>query len=63
MTENALALIEEKKVAEYFVAQGLDPVIEAIRKEVTGIVSDISTKAGRDEIRSRAAKLARSLSG
>ena len=58
-SSNALAIIEEKNVARYFEPQGLDPVIEKIRAEVTSIVSDISTKTGREEIRSRAAKLAR----
>src|SRR4051812_14164349 len=60
MSENALAIIEEKNVAEYFKPQGLDPIIEAIRKEVTGIVPDISTKKGREEIASLAYKVAKS---
>ncbi len=60
MTENALAPIEEKNVAQYFVAKGLDPIIEKIREEVTSVVSDISTAKGRDEIRSRAHKVAKS---
>lgn len=60
MTENALALIEEKNLAQYFAPKGLDPVIEAIRTEVMGVVGDISTEKGRDEIRSRAFKVAKS---
>lgn len=59
-TSTALAIIESKDPAEFYVANGLDPVIEAIRKEVTGIVPDISTKKGRDEIASRAYKVAKS---
>jgi hypothetical protein len=60
MTENALAILEQKNVADYFVANGLDPIIEKIRQEVTGFVPDISTAQGRKEIASLAYKVAQS---
>ena len=60
MTENALAIIEKKNVAQYFMANGLDPILEKIRQEVTGIVLDISTDKGRKEIASLAYKVAKS---
>ena len=55
----ALALIEKKDVASYFAAKGLDPIIQKIREEATSVVGDISTPKGRDEIRSRAFKVAK----
>ena len=60
MTDTALALIEPKNLSTYFAPQGLDPIIEKIRAEVTGIVPDISTEKGRKEIASLAYKVAKS---
>ena len=60
MTDNALALIEPKNAAQYFTANGLDPVFEKIREQATGLVTDISTDKGRKEIASLAYKVAKS---
>lgn len=59
-TSTALVLIQQKDAPQYFVANGLDPIIEKIRAEVTGIVPDISTPKGRKEIASLAYKVAQS---
>lgn len=49
-----LIVIKPAQLAEVFVENGLDPFIELIKKEVEGIVPDVSTKKGRDAIKSRA---------
>lgn len=59
-TSTALVLIQQKDAPQFFVANGLDPIIEKIRAEVTGIVPDISTPKGRKEIASLAYKVAQS---
>jgi colicin import membrane protein len=58
--QNALTIINQGNVAQYFVEKGLDPIIERIRKEVKSFVPDISTDKGRKEIASMARKVASS---
>jgi hypothetical protein len=60
MTENALALIETKtgnSLIESFQTNGLDQLIENYRNRALSFKGDISTKTGRDEIRSYAASI------
>lgn len=56
----ALMPLEKKNAVQYFVPNGLDPILHRLRTEVDAFVPDISTKAGREVIASFAYKLARS---
>ncbi len=58
-TSTALAIIEEKNVAQYFAPQGLDPILEKIKAEVKSVHLDISTVEGRKQIASLAYKVAK----
>lgn len=49
-----LIVIKPAQLAEVFVENGLDPYIEIIKAHVGDIVPDLSTKKGRDAIKSRA---------
>ena len=55
-----LVTVETKNVAALFLKNGLDPIIEKLREEVAAFVPDISTKKGREEIKSFAYKIAQS---
>ena len=55
-----LIVIPESNVPAVFATGGLDPILEGIRKEVSGLVPDLTTAKGRAEIASVAAKVARS---
>ena len=56
-----LVVIEKTNALAVFTSQEkLDPLIEAIEKEVRSLVPDLSTKKGRDAIASMAHKVARS---
>lgn len=48
MTENALALIEGKTELVFTTPEGLNPLINAVKEQVKGVIHDISTKKGRD---------------
>jgi len=54
-------IIHPKNALEVFTNQSeqLDPILLAIEKEARALVADVSTKAGRDAIRSNAAKVAK----
>lgn len=61
----ALALVNTDNLpaqitSDRFVLNGLDPIIEAIRKEALSFAPDISTEKGRKEIASLAHKVAKS---
>lgn len=61
----ALALVTTDNLpaqitSDRFVPNGLDPIIEAIKKEALSFAPDISTKAGRSDIASLAHKVAKS---
>lgn len=56
-----LVVIEKKNAMAVFTNNDqLDPLIEAIEKEARSLVSDVTTKKGRDAIASMAHKVARS---
>ena len=55
-----VATLELLNPADLFKAGGTDAVYEAIKKEVSGIVPDIATEAGRKEVASLAYKVAQS---
>ena len=55
-----ISVIENINAVEVFKAGGIDPIITAIRDQVGSTVYDVSTKKGRDECRSVAAKVAKS---
>lgn len=57
---NELSVLQNINPVEVFKAGGIDPILEAIRKEVADNVYDVSTNKGRNECRSAAAKVARS---
>ncbi len=57
---NALAKIHSMTPADVFVANGADPILEEIRKEIADFVPDVTTVKGRKEIKSFAYKVAQS---
>lgn len=57
---NELVKIEELKAMDVFVDKGLDPIIAKIKNKIDEFVPDISTKKGRDEIKSLAYNVSRS---
>jgi hypothetical protein len=57
---NALENIEQKNALEIFTQEGVDPVLDAIKKEVESFEPDVSTATGRKEIASMAHKVAQS---
>lgn len=57
-----LATIENLNAVEVFKTGGIDPILEAIRAEVSSEVTDASTSKGRKEIASQAYKVAQSKS-
>lgn len=60
MTQELIVIEKENALTVFTTAKGLDPIIDKIRKEVSSLVPDISTKKGRDAIASAAAKVSRS---
>lgn len=61
MSDNELVVIPQEKVFEVFTSEnGLAPFIEKIRQHALTVVPDMTTKKGRDQIRSLAANVARS---
>ncbi len=56
---NALAVINEKNVVQFFAEKGLDPVLEKIREEVASFKPDMTTETGRAAIASFAFKIAK----
>lgn len=61
MTELAILEIKPENALVIFTQpdEKLDPILTAIEKEARALVADVSTKKGRDAIRSNAAKVAR----
>lgn len=55
-----LAIVETLKAEVVFAPGGVDAILEKIRAEVQSVKTDISTSAGRDQIRSLAFKVSRS---
>jgi hypothetical protein len=57
----AISIVTRQVLQEMFAApDGLVPIVDAIRLKVAEFTPDITTKKGRDEIRSMAAKVTRS---
>lgn len=61
-TELAVIPPQEKALDVFKAANGLDPYLAVIRKEIDGFTPDVSTAKGRKEIASIAHKIARSKS-
>lgn len=60
-TSNSSALVAlETLKPEVFLDKGIDPHLQMVKAEVDAFIPDISTKKGRDEIKSLAHKIARS---
>lgn len=55
-----LVVIEEANIPALFVEGGSDPIIEGLKREAAKFEGDISTKKGRDEIKSFARKFSTS---
>lgn len=60
MTDNNLIILDETKLPQLFVMNGLDEFITKVKAEVTNAPKDISTEKGRKEIASLAYKVAKS---
>lgn len=61
MSETQLVVIEDKNALELFTASnGLDPVLQGVRKIIDDFQPDVSTKKGRDAIASLAHSVAKS---
>jgi hypothetical protein len=58
MTE--LAVIQKENVPALFETNGCDPILDQIKAKVAEFSADVSTKKGRDNIKSMAHKVARS---
>ena len=56
---NELIVIEELKAVDVFTETGIKPLIDAIRKKALSEVPDMSTKKGRDRIKSLAFTVAK----
>jgi hypothetical protein len=59
-SENAIALVEQSDITTAYEANDLDPVLSRIEAEVALHKPDLSTKKGRDAVKSLAYKVARS---
>jgi septal ring factor EnvC (AmiA/AmiB activator) len=60
MSESSeLIVIEEVKAVEVFTSNGIKPLIQMVREKALSEVPDMSTKKGRDRVRSLAAKVAK----
>jgi hypothetical protein len=57
---NLIELPKESALDVFMADKGLDPYIEIVRKEVSGLVPDVTSRKGRDHIASIAAKIAKS---
>lgn len=55
-----LIVLEEVKAIEVFTVEGIDPLIEGIREKARSVAPDMTTKKGRDQVRSLAANIAKS---
>jgi hypothetical protein len=55
-----LAVLEKLTPSEVFAEGGTEPIYQAIKKEVSGIVADVSNKEGREAVAALAYKVARS---
>lgn len=60
MTNDLIVIEKENALTVFTTSNGLDPIIDRIRQEVSSLVPDTSTKKGRDAIASAAMKVARS---
>ena len=60
MTNDLIVIEKENALTVFTTTNGLDPIIDRIRQEVSSLVPDTSTKKGRDAIASAAMKVARS---
>lgn len=60
MTNDLIVIEKENALTVFTTTNGLDPIIDRIRQEVSSLVPDVSTKKGRDAIASAAMKVARS---
>lgn len=59
LENNALSVITEKNVVQFFAEKGLDPILEKIRKEVEAFKPDISSETGRKAVAAFAYKIAK----
>lgn len=57
---NELVSVQKIKAVDVFTVNGMDPLLEAISKEVSSFIPDVSTVTTRKEIASLANKVARS---
>ncbi|MCK4830070.1 hypothetical protein KA005_80870 [bacterium] len=55
-----LVVIEEANIPALFAEGGSEPIIEGLKREAAKFEGDISTKKGRDEIKSFARKFSTS---
>jgi len=60
MTQELIVIEKENALTIFTTTNGLDPIVEKIKQEVSSLVPDVSTKSGRAEIASAAMKVARS---
>lgn len=60
MTQELIVIEKENALTVFTTTNGLDPIIEKIKQEVSSLIPDVSTKSGRAEIASAAMKVARS---
>lgn len=57
MSDTAVAIIENPAAITAFDQNNIDEIIKAVRTEATSLVADVSTKKGRDELKSQAYKV------
>lgn len=60
MSFELITIPKETALTVFTTARGLDPIIERIRCDALSLITDVSTKKGRDAIASNAAKVSRS---
>lgn len=60
MNAELITIPKETALTVFTTTNGLDPIISKIREEALSLVSDVTTKKGRDAIASNAAKVSRS---
>lgn len=60
MGEKELIVAENLNPAELFDGKGLDPILQKIKDQVSGLVPNLETAAGRKEVASTAHKVAKS---
>lgn len=59
-TDNVVQVAEDKALAIFTTAGGIDPLLEHIRKEIDAFIPDVTTARGRKDIASIAFKVAKS---